>query len=106
MLHPLIINNSPLPRQTTQNTTYKQQQRTNEKRYTLLVGYSTGKLVNERRVIANKAISECRPATLTDLFHKIKTGGTRQMDILYFMLGQTTFETARWSTRLYRAWNA
>jgi hypothetical protein len=56
-------------------------------RKTLLVGDSTTKLIDKRRVIHHSIISKCRAATIADAFHKIRTGGTHQMDKIIFCVG-------------------
>ena len=59
----------------------------NADRTTLIVGDSTVKLLDKRRLYRNQTISKCRAGTIYEAFQKIRTGGSHQMKNIILCVG-------------------
>jgi hypothetical protein len=53
----------------------------------LIVGDSTIKHLDKRRLLADQTISKCRAATISDACQKIRSGGSHQMENIIFCVG-------------------
>jgi lysophospholipase L1-like esterase len=59
----------------------------NKKRTVLVIGDSTTKLIDKRRLLRHETVSKCRAGTISQVHEKIVTGGTHEMDKIIICAG-------------------